>query len=208
MLKKSFLILFISFGVFTSRSQSLDVFNFGVQGGLNYNITSSIVNMGDDIKKIYSGKENSIGWNLGIYTKFSIPAVGIFIEPQLVYMRYSSEYKFNNEKNIITTNRLNIPILVGSELLGIIRFTLGPVFSYDFSNEVKWNDFKKVDFQSWKLGIRAGIGVAISNFNFDIYFDKKISDLELKIIQNLTDKPIKIDDRTAQFILSVAYSLY
>ena len=39
------------------------------------------------------------------------------------------------------------------------------------------------------MGVRAGVGITISDFSFDIYYDRKFSDFELKVVQQVSDKP-------------------
>ena len=45
--------------------------------------------MADNLKQMYEAKEDGVGWNVGAYAKLSIPVLGIFLEPQLIYTRYS-----------------------------------------------------------------------------------------------------------------------
>ena len=66
--------------------------DFGVKAGINYN-SESIKETGQDL---FEGAESKTGYHAGIWLRFKLPVVGLYIRPELVYTNLENDVRYAN----------------------------------------------------------------------------------------------------------------
>lgn len=100
--------------------------------GVQWGVTAG-VNMADySVKQIdkttrYDDVKNDLGWQVGLMASVNVGRLAI--EPQILYVRHSTELFQGTNKSSIKSNSLDVPILVSLRLLGPLRVMAGPVFT-------------------------------------------------------------------------------
>jgi len=170
---------------------------FGVKGGVNYNANgdyfNSISNTSDD-------PTEAIGYHIGIFGKLGNK---IYIKPELMYTKTSSEYDAGN----FELQRIDAPILVGVKVLGPLSVFGGPAFQYildsDFEN-ARIGDIEN-DFT---IGLNFGVGLNFNSIGIDLRYERSFTDNESTIILNNTSVNAgRLDTRSQQLILSLSIKL-
>ncbi|WP_415370889.1 outer membrane beta-barrel protein [Patiriisocius sp. Uisw_047] len=165
---------------------------FGLKGGLNYNSN------GDFTSEVQvQNATKSVGFHLGVYGK--LDAGPIYIRPELVYTRTSSEYKVEN----LIISKLDVPVLVGLDISGPLSVFAGPDFQYILSN-----DFGSVSIEDPEnqctVGAQFGLALNFEFFGIDIRYERGLSENEAL----LTGVPgSRIDTRPDQIILGLSVKL-
>ena len=89
-MKKVILTLCLVLGAIQFSQSQID---FGIKAGVNYNADSfnakSITNVSNDITG--TNAKSKTGFHAGIWTRFKLPIVGLYIRPELVYTSLKSE---------------------------------------------------------------------------------------------------------------------
>lgn len=173
-MKKAFLSIFFLFClIFNVFSQ----FEVGFKVGLNsYDLAgSNIKSLFEKDKFNLTVHEADYGHHLGIYTRVQI--AGFFIEPAFLFNSNVVTYKFEEytESGVVNVfkderyNNIDIPVLLGYKL-GFLRIQAGPVchlFINSTSELFSINDYEQ-NFKKATYGYRAGVGLDIWKFRFDI----------------------------------------
>lgn len=148
----------------------------GVKGALNFNNhTAKSVSL-----------DNRTGWQAGVMARFSLPIVGIGVQPEVLYTH--KRVKLSGESTAsetVNSSYLQIPVnaiwTFGLGDMGAF-ITGGPYFSYAVDFDKKVSDMaKKFD---WGLGL--GAGLDISKIHAGIRYDwglqniAKVSDIKIK----------------------------
>jgi len=129
-MKKIFIMLAIGITVLSKAQLGV---NFGIRGNTLVRASSSTWTAGDS--KLNS--KESMGFNGGIFSKFKIPLIPIFLMPEVYFTQYKSQTTytsvnllFGSNEVILNANsyRIDIPVLIGYELFGICGIFAGPVF--------------------------------------------------------------------------------
>jgi len=193
----------------TALSQSAD---FGIKGGLNYGSTGDISTFPDFATDFQVNGDDKVGYHVGLYGRIEL--AGLFVQPEVLYTNLTTEYDFNGfrgfQKADYNFSKIDVPILVGVNILGPIDLKAGPSFQYILDN-----DFDDIDIDvrnpenSFTLGYQIGAGVTLGRIGFDIRYEGSISDNDTLAVDTLSDPEtgFTIDSRPSQWILSVSYSL-
>ena len=150
---------------------------FGVKGALNFN----------DYKTKSISLDNRTGWQAGIMARFSLPIVGIGVQPEVLYTHKRS--KLADES--INNSYLQIPVnAIWTFGLGNIGafVTGGPYFSYaiDFDKTIK----DAVDKFDWGLGL--GAGLDISKIHAGVRYDWGLQNIAKNSDENIKNKAFSI----------------
>jgi len=205
-MKKLMLIVFaLGFMATASHAQLVQV---GLKGGLN--ATDFTINeIKQDGFSIEEGK-SQIGYHAGLMARVNIPAVPIYIQPELLYTKGMGEYAVTNGN--VNTNvdmefsRLDIPVLVGVKMGKWARINAGPIASVVLAEE---NGFSELfddsgqNFNSTTWGYQVGVGADFWRMTADLRYEGSLSDLgeEVRFLGN----DYSTDTRTNQVILSIGY---
>ena len=158
-------------------SQGIEI---GIKGGVNITAAGAVKDLvpGVDIasKNTYNG---------GVYGRFKIKLIGVFVQPELVYN--TRGYNFDITANGKTYNikqqayYLDVPVLVGLKMFKFLRVYAGPNFQYLLKNEITGIDnivtFQKTDMKKANTGVQLGFGLDLSKFRVDVKYDFNPTDM-------------------------------
>ena len=201
-MNKKILVLSIALlsTVFYMNAQS----GFGVKGGLSYNTNGELSEFVNETGTIIEneGKGKS-GYNVGIYGKIGLGP--IYLKPELVYTKTTSEYELNSEIVDYKIARLDMPVLVGLKLIGPLSVFAGPAFQYTLEND--FNDIKYNDIENeFTVGFNFGAGLDLGRLGLDVRYERGFNENEATFIENSTTS-YRLDSRPEQIIFSLSYRL-
>lgn len=201
-MKKAILILTMLFSGATFAQSG-----FGVTAGLNYADNgeiqySDVTAAGEDAIK---GGDSKAGYHAGLYYRAEI--AGFFLKPELLYTQTKSSYEFNDSNAEYKIQKLDLPIMVGVDIIGPINVFAGPSLQYILDN-----DFEGVtlgDFENeFTVGAQFGAGVQFGGFGVDVRYERGLKENEAAVLD--LDNPEglqRVDARPSQIILSLSLNL-
>ncbi|MCC8089435.1 MAG: hypothetical protein LIO79_09290 [Rikenellaceae bacterium] len=136
-------------------------------------------------------KSKDAGFTLAVVSRFTIPVVGIYMQPELVY-NYA-RYDVYGEPNLhskLTYNNLELPVLFGLNLL-FVRINLGPVFNlktFD-GNDNKFHVYHP------NIGYIAGFGLSLGKTEFDVRWQGYFSGKNNKFALHQDGQGIKVNEK-------------
>lgn len=190
--------------IFTAHAQ-LDM---GLKAGLNYDFSGDIKDLGTNIQSttddILHGADSKMGYHMGIW--FKIEFLNLFLRPELVYTQTEKNYDIASLATI-KTKKVDIPVVLGTKIVGPLYVFGGPSFQYVLANDfsIKTSEVSTDDFT---VGLNLGTGVTIGKLGMEVRWEKGITqDEKAKIITNLSTQNFQIDNRPNQLIFSLNYQL-
>lgn len=202
-MKKIILVicLFIA-GIQFSNAQ----IQFGVKGGINYNSDSFSAVKAD----VFSGAKSKTGFHAGIWTRFKIPVIGLYIRPELVYTSLSNEVTYLPKGSAKTTSydfqKIDIPVLLGKKIFGVGNIFIGPSFQYVLSSDFSLNDIKEVKADGFTMGLQFGGGIELGKLGIDVRWERAFSGIESTLVDT-TAGNVNFDTRINQIIVGLSYRL-
>jgi hypothetical protein len=201
-MNKKILVLSIALlsSVFYMNAQS----GFGIKGGLSYNTNGELSEFVNETGTIIEneGKGKS-GYNVGIYGKIGLGP--IYLRPELVYTKTTSEYVLNSEAVDYKIARLDMPVLVGLKLIGPLSVFAGPAFQYTLENDFKDIEYDKIE-NEFTVGFNFGAGLDLGRLGLDVRYERGFNENEATFIENNTTS-YRLDSRPEQIIFSLSYRL-
>ena len=190
-MKKAILIICLLAGV-TTYAQTGS--GFGVKGGLNFGATGdlseSIGNLGHDSK-------SKLGFHVGAFGKIDFGT--LYLRPELVYTRLNSKYGNNDYK----MNKIDMPLLVGLNIIGPVHVFAGPSLQYILDTELENVNLSDVK-NDFTVGFNIGAGVNLSEqFGVDLRYERGFSENEAEIINQEGNS--RLDNRPSQLVLGLSY---
>ncbi|MBI9042442.1 outer membrane beta-barrel protein [Lutibacter sp.] len=187
------------FFVVTIQAQS----NFGLKAGLSYNSNGDLSEFTTEANSIIKDKgKGKSGYNVGIYGKLDLGS--IFIRPELVYTKTTSEYELNSSTNDFELSKIDAPVLIGVELIGPLSVFAGPSFQYILDNNLNGVDIDKVE-NEFTMGINIGASVEFGRLGIDVRYERGLNENEAKFANNNAN--FKLDTRPEQIIVNLSFSL-
>ena len=166
---------------------------FGIKGGLSYNSNGKLIK---ETGNIFEDK------GIGFYGKLALGP--IYLRPELVYTKTTSEYLLESGIGDYKLSKLDLPVLVGIEVIGPLRLFAGPAFQYLLDNDLKGLSFESIE-NEFSMGLNIGAGIEFGRFGFDIRYERGLSDNEASWT-NAGDT-FTLDSRPEQIIFNLSYSL-
>jgi len=171
---------------------------WGVKLGLNYNGNGDYIDSATDA---IDNPDRNVGYHLGVFGKLGDK---IFVRPELVYTRTKSEY----EQADLKISKLDLPVLLGLEVIGPLNVFAGPSFQYLLST--KLDDTKLENLESdITVGLNLGASVDIGNLGLEIRYERGFTQNEAEFIDsNIVELDgDRVDTRPDQLILSLSVKL-
>ncbi len=204
-MKKAILttLLFLSFA-FTAQAQ----LDFGLKGGLNYDFSGDINDLSTNIQSsaddIKHGADTKMGYHMGVW--FKVNFLNIFLKPEFVYTQIEKQYDIASISSI-KTKKIDIPVVLGTKILGPLYVFAGPSFQYILENDFSVKT-SEVAMDEFTVGLNLGAGVEFGKLGLEVRWEKGITqDEKAKIITNLSTQNFEIDNRPNQIIFSLNYKL-
>ena len=203
-MKKIILSFFLFFSVIIAHAQM----DFGIKAGVNYDFSGDIKDLGTDIESSVDdfkhGADSKMGYHVGIYTKFEF--LNIFLKPELVYTQIENEYT-SLLSETVKTKKIDVPIVLGTKILGPLYVFGGPSFQYILENDFSVRT-SEVDIKDFTVGLNLGAGVELGKIGLEVRWEKGLTqDDKAKIISNLNTNDFVIDNRPNQLIFSLKLKL-
>ncbi len=205
-MKKYVLMLTILVSAIGYGQQKNDRSQFGIKAGLNYNSNGElreVLTAGENI--LEERGEGKVGFHVGFYGQLEFS--NLYLRPELIYTRTTSEYGINNSNADYKTSKLDLPVLLGYKVIGPLRIFAGPAFQYTLNNDL---DLSGVDIEDVKneitVGIHLGAGVQLGNLGLDVRFERGFNENEAAFITNNTES-FTLDSRPSQLIFSASFRL-
>lgn len=185
--------------------------DFGLKGGINYNSDSFRVVSNDILK---AGAQSKTGFHAGVWTRFKLPLIGLYLRPELVYTSLKSDVTFtasafglSQSKNAAYNfQKIDLPVLIGKKFLGVATAFIGPSFQYIIDGDLSIDNVKDVDANGITVGVQAGLGVELGKIGLDVRWERGFSDLESNLIGDAGDK-FNFDTRVNQIIVGLSIKL-
>ena len=200
---KIFVIALLTFAFQSATAQV----NYGIKGGLNFN-ASELSTDSDNLDS-----DDSSGYHAGVWLRFKVPVVGIYVRPEVVYTSLSSEYSIPliDQTAKFNLNRIDVPVLLGMKFIGVGNFFIGPSFQYvldsDFS--VAGIDLEQDDAkEDINVGFQIGLGIEFWKLGIDVRYESAFSKAESAYNDSAEEALInnfKIDNQPNQFVLGLSY---
>jgi len=171
---------------------------FGIKAGLNYGGTGDIR---DSAENAYQDPSSDIGYHVGVFGR---TGEKLFLRPELVYTKLNSTY----EDDDFSMQKLDLPVLVGLEVIGPLQVFAGPAFQYILDTEydgITLGDVKN-DFT---VGLNVGAAIALGKLGVDLRYERGFGDNEAEFLDSngIITSGSRIDTRPDQLILSVSLNL-
>ncbi|MDY7395091.1 outer membrane beta-barrel protein [Aureibaculum sp. 2210JD6-5] len=187
----------------TFLSAQIDI---GLKGGVNYNfggdLSEVISEVGNNAENLIAGADNKAGFHLGLWTRFHF--AGLYLRPEISYTELNNSYN-NNDENVDTdfkTKKIDIPILLGTKLIGPVHIYGGPSIQYITKSDFSQSEFDNISTNDFSVGLQIGTGLELGRLGIDVRWEKGFSnDLDGK----LGDTNINVDNRPNQIIFGLAY---
>ncbi len=171
---------------------------FGIKAGLNYNAN------GDYIEAAQAAAENpdrNVGYHIGLYGKLGNQ---LYLRPEIIYTRTKSDYNGDD----FDMSKLDIPVLVGTKVIGPLHAFAGPAFQYILNTEFDGISIDRIE-NDFTVGLHLGVGVNLGNIGLDLRYERGFSENEARFINtNITSvEDSRLDTRPDQLILSLSINL-
>jgi len=191
-------LLVLTFALCSVAAFSQAGSGFGIKAGLNYNGNGDYF---DDAQSAFENPDRNAGFHIGVYGKLGNR---IYVRPELVYTNTSSGY----DEGDLKIQKLDIPILVGTKVIGPLHAFIGPSFQYLLDTEFDDINFDDVE-NDFSVGLNLGVGVNLGKFGIDLRYERGFSENEVSFINsNITTLDgDRVDTRPDQLILSFSLKL-
>ncbi|MDP2088599.1 MAG: outer membrane beta-barrel protein [Flavobacteriaceae bacterium] len=202
-MKKRILVLSIAFiaTVFYVNAQS----GFGIKAGLSYNTNGELKEFVNETGTIIDNKGNGkSGYNVGIYGKLDLGP--IYLRPELVYTKTTSEYTLNSGTEDYKTAKLDVPVLVGIRLIGPLNIFAGPAFQYYLDNDFKGLKYENIE-NDFSVGLNLGASLELGRLGIDARYERGFSQNEAEFTGINPNVYYRLDSRPEQIIFSLSYRL-
>jgi hypothetical protein len=180
---------------------------FGIKGGLNYGDNGEIsytdvTNAGEDIRQ---GGESKVGYHAGIFYKADLWA--FFLKPELVYTRTKSSYDYQDKTADYQVSKLDLPVLVGVDVLGPLNIFAGPSIQYILDNDFQGVGLGDVE-NEFTVGAQFGAGLQLGRIGLDVRYERGLKENEASVLDlNDPDGIQRVDSRPNQIIFSLSLNL-
>ncbi|MDX1364896.1 porin family protein [Arenibacter latericius] len=168
---------------------------FGIKGGLNYGANGDYF---ESAENAYKDPKSNVGYHVGIFGKIGDK---IYLRPELVYTKTKSDY----DNNSLEMSKLDLPVLLGVNLVGPLHVFAGPAFQYILDTDYDGITIGDVE-NDFTVGLNIGAGISFGKFGIDLRYERGFSENEVTVIDGVFSGD-RIDTRPDQLILSVALSL-
>ena len=200
-MKKKILLLTATFLFFLISAQAQS--SFGLKGGLSYNSNGDLSEFTTEANSIIKDKgKGKSGYNIGVYGKIDLG--NLYIRPELVYTKTTSEYELNSVNQDFELSKIDAPVLLGFELIGPLSVFAGPSFQYILDNNINGIDFDKVE-NEFTMGLNIGASLEFGRLGIDVRYERGLNENEAKFANNNTN--FKLDTRPEQIIVNLSFSL-
>lgn len=195
-MKKSLLMAVFALVSLTAFAQKDS--GFGIKGGLNYNANGDYF---DAVEDAYKDPSRNVGYHIGLFGKLGNR---FYVRPELVYTKTKSDY----DGDSFDMSKLDVPVLVGTKIIGPLHVFAGPAFQYILDSEFEGISSNEIE-SDFTVGLHIGAGVNLGKLGIDVRYERGFSANEADFItNNVTElNPNRVDTRPDQLIVSLSVKL-
>lgn len=195
-MKKAILIICLLAGAVTYAQSGTGI---GIKGGLNFGASGDLSEtVSNDISDISS--DSKVGFHLGVFGKMDFGT--LYFRPELVYTKLNAEYDLSEGKKDFEMSKLDMPLLVGLNILGPVHIFAGPSLQYVLDTDLEDIELEDVK-NDFTVGFNIGAGVNLSDqLGVDLRYERGFSDNEAEFA-NISES--RVDTRPSQLILGLSY---
>lgn len=203
-MKKTFLLAVLSLYGLTAIAQKDS--GFGIKGGLNYNQNGDLIaSVGDAAADVVEGSSGKIGYHVGVFGKIELTK--IYIRPEAVYTRTTSNYDVDGTSTDFNISKIDVPVLLGINLIGPLHVFAGPAFQYQVENDLEGFSINEAE-NDFTVGLHAGVGVNLGRLGLDVRYERGFSDNEANFIgNNVSNIDGRVDSRPSQVIFALSVKI-
>jgi hypothetical protein len=171
---------------------------FGIKGGLNYSANGDYF---ESVGAAAKYPDRNVGYHLGVFGQLGNK---IYFRPEVIYTKTKSDY----DGDKYDMSKLDVPLLLGINIIGPVKVFAGPAFQYILDNEFDGISIDRVE-TDFTVGLNIGAGLNFGKLGVDIRYERGFSENEARFINtNITTVgESRIDTRPDQIILSLALAL-
>ncbi|WP_430412925.1 outer membrane beta-barrel protein [Kordia sp.] len=174
---------------------------FGVKAGLNFNSNGElreVVTVGENI--IEESGDAKVGYHFGAY--YNIDLGKLYLRPEVVYTKTKSEY----QSNAYDMSKIDVPVLLGLDVIGPLSVFAGPSFQYTLDNDFENATISDVE-NDITVGFNFGAMVKIGNIGLDVRYERGFTENEANILDSNNVQIGTLDSRPSQIIFSLSLKL-
>jgi len=201
---KKLLFVFVAIMILGQEYAHAQFFSIGPKAG----VSSSSVQINDNLDGIsYTGGDAKLGFHVGLYTRFKIPLIGLYVQPEALYV--SSGGKINVDDGVsidvsdVHFSKFDVPVMVGIQIGKVLRLFVGPNFSFLIDADIKPDI--ATSFKSSTVGYQAGIGLNVGRLGVDLKYEGSLSAFGEEI--KVGGSTFSTDMRNNQLIFSLGWRL-
>lgn len=201
-MKKYLLIL-----TFCTTSAVMAQSGFGIKGGLNYGDNGEIAytdvtTAGEDIMK---GGDSKVGYHFGLFYRADI--AGFFLRPELLYTKTKSSYQYNEQEADYNISKIDMPVMVGMDILGPLNIFAGPSLQYIMDNDFDGVTLGDVE-NEFSIGAQFGAGIQFRGIGLDVRYERALKENEATVLDLGGGEGLRrVDTRPNQLIFSLSFKL-
>ncbi|MEX0290233.1 MAG: porin family protein [Flavobacteriaceae bacterium] len=191
-------LLTVAFAIFSMAAFAQKDSGFGIKGGLNYSANGDYFESAGEAAR---NPDRNVGYHIGVFGKLGNR---LYLRPELVYTKTKSDY--NGDKFDIS--KLDLPLLVGTKVIGPLHVFAGPAFQYILDSDFDGISIDRID-NDFTVGLHIGAGVNLGKIGIDLRYERGFSDNEARFINSniTTVGDSRIDTRPDQLILGLSVKL-
>ncbi|WP_029037733.1 outer membrane beta-barrel protein [Salinimicrobium xinjiangense] len=180
---------------------------FGVKGGLNYGDNgeiayTDITNAGEDIMK---GGDSKVGYHFGLFYRADLG--GFFLRPELLYTKTKSSYEYNDQEADYNVSKIDLPVLLGMDILGPLNVFAGPSLQYILENDFDGVSLGDVE-NEFTVGAQFGVGIKLGSIGLDVRYERALKENEATVLDLSGGEGLqRVDTRPNQLIFSLSVKL-
>lgn len=186
-------LVLLSFIAFAQKDNG-----FGIKVGLNYGSNGDI---SQSFANAAESPDRNIGYHLGIFGKLGLGSQ-IYLRPELVYTKTKSDYNSSD----FDMSKLDLPVLLGINVIGPINVFAGPSFQYILDTEFENITLGDVE-NDFTVGLNFGVGLNLNNIGIDLRYERGLSENESAILDSNNLTIGTLDTRPEQLILSLSIKI-
>lgn len=157
--------------------------------------------------------KNITGFNVGLSMKVNLPAA-LYVMPEIYYTNFSNEATVsisegNSESIKAKSNRIDVPVLLGYNLLGdLLSAYVGPVGSFNLTKDENFRSFvQKVNTKDFTVGYQIGLQSELKSLIISAKYEGAFSKDQRSFVTTIADsnQEITYDNRPSLFMLGLGY---
>lgn len=202
-MKKFLLVL-----VLVSTTSALAQSGFGVKGGINYSDNgkveySDFIGAGENILEENANRRR--GYHVGVFYHLNLGPV--YLRPEMMYTQTISSYSYKSRNADFDVSKVDLPILLGIQVLGPVHIFAGPSLQYILDSDFGGLTLEELETE-FTIGGQFGLGIQIGKLGLDARYEQALSQRQANVMDQIGGTGYeRLDSRPNQFILSLSINL-